>query len=43
MNDAFIFGITMTIAGAAGTLVSLWVLGLLISVLKKAFPRDTEN
>jgi hypothetical protein len=43
MNDAFIFGITMTIVGMVGTLLSLWVLGLLISILKKAFPRDTES
>ena len=43
MNDALIFGLTMTIAGATGTLVSLWVLGLLVSVLKKLFPRDAGN
>lgn len=43
MNEAFTFGITMTLVGMAGTLLSLWVLGLLISILKKTFPRDTEN
>ena len=43
MNDSFIFGITMTIVGMVGTLLSLWVLGLLVSILKKAFPRDMEN
>ena len=43
MNDAFTFGITMTIVGMIGTLLSLWVLGLLVSVLKKAFPRHPEN
>lgn len=43
MSDTFTFGLTMTIVGMIGTLFSLWVLSLLISLLKKAFPRDMEN
>ena len=38
MNENLTFGLTMTIVGMAGTLLSLWVLSLLISVLKKVFP-----
>ena len=37
-NEDLTFGLTMTIVGMAGTLLSLWVLSLLISVLKKIFP-----
>lgn len=43
MSETLTFGITMTLVGMVGTLFSLWVLGLLISLLKKAFPRDTES
>lgn len=36
------FGFTLTVVGMAGTLLSLWLLSLLISLLKKAFPLETE-
>jgi hypothetical protein len=38
MNDNLTFGLTLTIVGAAGTMLSLWVLSLLTSALKKVFP-----
>jgi hypothetical protein len=32
------FGITMMIVGMGGTLLTLWVLSLLMGLLKKLFP-----
>ena len=43
MSEDLTFGLTMTIVGMAGTLFSLWLLSVLISVLKKAFPLPSEN
>ena len=40
MNDQWIFGLTMTIVGMGGTLLSLWLLGVLIDQLKKIFPYE---
>ena len=37
MNN-FNFGITLTVIGMTGTLLSLWLLSFLISMLKKLFP-----
>ena len=42
MNDDFTFGVTLTVVGSIGTMLSLWLLSLLISFLKKIFPR-VEN
>jgi hypothetical protein len=42
MSDSLAFGLTLTIVGTLGTLLSLWLLSLLISLLKKSFPK-TEN
>jgi hypothetical protein len=39
MSDAMVFGLTLTVVGMLGTLLSLWLLSLLISALKKAFPK----
>lgn len=36
--DNWTFGITMIIVGMGGTLVTLWVLSLLMSLMKKVFP-----
>ncbi|MSO19560.1 MAG: hypothetical protein EXQ56_03715 [Acidobacteria bacterium] len=36
--DNFTFGLTLTILGMSGTLISLWLLSLLISGLKKIYP-----
>ncbi|MBI3935112.1 MAG: hypothetical protein HY316_10510 [Acidobacteria bacterium] len=43
MDDNITFGLTMTIVGMAGTLLSLWLLSFLISALKKLFPLTPEN
>lgn len=34
----FDFGLTMTLVGMGGTLLSLWVLTLVMKALKKTFP-----
>ena len=36
--DNITFGITMLICGAGGTLLTLWAMSLIISILKKVFP-----
>jgi Na+-transporting methylmalonyl-CoA/oxaloacetate decarboxylase gamma subunit len=36
--DTFTFGITMTIVGMGGTLLSLWFLTLIVNLLKRIFP-----
>ena len=37
------FGITMMIVGMGGTLLTLWILSLLMMVLKRIFPISEEN
>ena len=39
MTDTLVFGLTLTIVGMLGTMLSLWLLSLLVALLKKAFPR----
>lgn len=41
--DNWTFGITMLIVGMGGTLLTLLILSLLMSVLKKAFPHKKEE
>ena len=41
--DNITFGLTMTVIGMGGTLLSLWILSFLISALKKAFPVETKD
>lgn len=36
--DNFSFGLSMTVVGMGGTLLSLWVLALFMSALKRLFP-----
>jgi len=36
--DNLTFGVTMVVVGMGGTLLTLWVLSLLMIVLKKLFP-----
>jgi hypothetical protein len=36
--DNWTFGITMIIVGMGGTLLTLWILSLIMGLLKKAFP-----
>jgi len=37
------FGFTMMIVGMGGTLFTLWILSLLMTLLKKLFPMAHEN
>ena len=37
------FGFTMMIVGMGGTLLTLWILSLLMVLLKKVFPISEEN
>jgi Na+-transporting methylmalonyl-CoA/oxaloacetate decarboxylase gamma subunit len=41
--DNWTFGITMIIVGMGGTLLTLWILSLIMSVMKKAFPLKKEG
>jgi Na+-transporting methylmalonyl-CoA/oxaloacetate decarboxylase gamma subunit len=41
--DNWTFGITMVIVGMGGTLLTLWILSLLMSVMKKIFPYGKEE
>jgi Na+-transporting methylmalonyl-CoA/oxaloacetate decarboxylase gamma subunit len=36
--DDITYGLTMTILGMGGTLVSLWIISLAMNILKKFFP-----
>jgi hypothetical protein len=36
--DNWTFGVTMLIVGMGGTLLTLWILSLLMSLLKQIFP-----
>jgi hypothetical protein len=43
MDDAT-FGMTVTLVGMGGTLLTLWLISLMIVLLKKIFPlTDDEN
>ena len=41
--DNWTFGVTMIIVGMGGTLLTLWILSLLMSFLKKVFPLGKED
>ncbi len=41
--DNWTFGITMTVVGMGGTLLSLWIFSLLMSALKHFFPYKEEE
>ncbi len=41
--DNWTFGITMVIVGMGGTILTLWILSLLMSVLKMFFPYKQED
>ena len=42
--DNWTFGATMIIVGMGGTLLTLWILSLLMSLMKRIFPyRKEEN
>ena len=41
--DNWTFGITMIIVGMGGTILTLWILSLLMSLLIKTFPYKKEE
>lgn len=41
--DNFTFGITMLVAGMGGTLLTLWIMSLLMTALGKLFPVREEE
>ena len=41
--DNWTFGLTMLIVGMGGTLLTLWILSLIMSLLKKIFPYQREE
>jgi Na+-transporting methylmalonyl-CoA/oxaloacetate decarboxylase gamma subunit len=41
--DNWTFGITMIIVGMGGTMLTLWILSLLMSFLKRVFPITKED
>ncbi len=41
--DNWTFGITMIIVGMGGTLLTLWILSLLMSFMKRIFPYVKEE
>jgi len=41
--DNWTFGITMIVVGMGGTLLTLWILSLLMSGLKRVFPYKKEE
>jgi hypothetical protein len=41
--DNWTFGITMLVVGMGGTVLTLWILSLIMSLLKKVFPLSKEG
>ena len=41
--DNWTFGVTMIIVGMGGTLLTLWILSLLMMVMKRIFPYGKEE
>ncbi len=41
--DNWTFGITMVVVGMGGTLLTLWILSLLMGLMKKLFPSAKEE
>jgi hypothetical protein len=41
--DNWTFGITMIIVGMGGTILTLWMLSLIMSLMKKIFPYGKEE
>ena len=41
--DNFTFGITMLICGMGGTLVTLWIMSIVMAALGKIFPYKPEE
>ncbi|HWP84030.1 MAG TPA: OadG-related small transporter subunit [Terriglobia bacterium] len=43
MSENLAFGLTLTIVGMGGTMLSLWLLSLLTTALKKLFPVEPKK
>ncbi len=41
--DNWTFGITMIIVGMGGTILTLWILSLIMSLMKKLLPYSKEQ
>jgi hypothetical protein len=41
--DNWTFGITMIVVGMGGTILTLWILSLIMSLLKKLLPYSKEE
>lgn len=41
--DNFTFGVTMLVAGMGGTLLTLWIMSLIMAALGKIFPVKEEE
>jgi hypothetical protein len=41
--DNTTFGITVTLVGMGGTLLTLWIISLMIVLLKKIFPLEDDE
>jgi len=41
--DNFTFGITMLVAGMGGTLLTLWIMSLIMELLGRIFPFKDES
>jgi hypothetical protein len=41
--DNLTFGVSILVVGMGGTLLTLWILSLLMVVLKRVFPYKAEN
>ena len=41
--DNWTFGISMIVVGMGGTLLTLWILSLIMGVLKKVFPYKEDK
>jgi Na+-transporting methylmalonyl-CoA/oxaloacetate decarboxylase gamma subunit len=41
--DKWTFGLTLTIVGVGGTFVTLWILSLVMTLLKKLLPISAED
>jgi len=41
--DNLTFGVSMIVVGMGGTLLTLWILSLIMVILKKIFPYKAED
>jgi hypothetical protein len=41
--DNFTFGVTMLVCGMGGTILTLWVMSLVMGLLGKLFPAESEK